>query len=289
MHEFGGCESMFEKIGSGILGANLLYTAETTSTNDEMKLLAENGAPEGTVYMTDYQTAGKGRMGRTWLASPCSSLLFSVLFRPENLPLERVSWLGSICALSMIDAVRTIAGVYLWIKWPNDLIAEEGKKIAGMLMESKLATGHYDWVVVGLGLNVNLDPEKDFAGCGEVMPDFQSGEKLPPEFTATSLSVLLRKDTSNFRHDILKMFLVNLEERYLELKSGYYPSGDYHENLSGVGQYARIFSITGDLVAQGVIQGADNNGALELIQTDGSIQTVLSGDITLRDKVTSTG
>ncbi len=125
--------------------------AQIGSTNDEAARLARQGASEGTVVVADQQTAGRGRLDRTWSAEPGTSLLASWIVRPEIPPEDR-ALLSLAAAAAVAAAVEQESGVALRIKWPNDLLAD-GRKIAGILSES-LPDGA---VVVGLGLNVRQD------------------------------------------------------------------------------------------------------------------------------------
>lgn len=127
----------------GRFGQPYLYGAECESTQ---LLLLGSGLPEGAVAATEHQTGGRGRHGRSWIAPPGSSLLFSVLLRP---PLERrVPELSLVSALAVAEAVEEAAGRHAQVKWPNDVLVE-GRKVAGILAELR-----GDAVVVGIGINV---------------------------------------------------------------------------------------------------------------------------------------
>ena len=132
--------------------------AETGSTNRDLLDAAAAGAADGTVLVAAHQTAGRGRMDRTWTAPPGASLLASVLLRPA-VPADRTFLLTLACGVAAIDAVAEVAGVRVGLKWPNDLVAVDGpdadRKVAGILAESVIADGRVDAVVVGMGLNVN--------------------------------------------------------------------------------------------------------------------------------------
>ena len=124
--------------------------AEIDSTNAWIVDRARTGAPEGTVVVADHQTAGRGRLGRRWESPPGANLLFSVLLRPEvvsHLVMVRV-------ALAARDAVRAVTGQEAGLKWPNDLVTEDGAKLGGLLAEREGGA-----VAVGLGLNVGWAPE----------------------------------------------------------------------------------------------------------------------------------
>jgi len=127
------------------------------STNDELKRLAHEGAPEGLVVSAERQTAGRGRRGRNWV-SPPGNLYASILLRPDCRP-ATAAQLGFVAALGAADALSELAPrVDLRCKWPNDLLAN-GKKISGILLETEMTTGDQpDFVVLGIGVNLATAP-----------------------------------------------------------------------------------------------------------------------------------
>jgi BirA family biotin operon repressor/biotin-[acetyl-CoA-carboxylase] ligase len=138
----------------GEIGSKLLYRAETGSTNADMLALAEHELRHGTIILTDHQSAGRGRLRRIWVAPPCTSLLLSVaLDWPADLPVAQSIMLA---ALSVQDAIRCEAQLFTQLKWPNDVLFEEGK-LCGILGETTRGR-HGPMVVLGIGLNVNFDP-----------------------------------------------------------------------------------------------------------------------------------
>lgn len=124
--------------------------AATGSTNDDLAAAAGAGAAHGAVLISEVQTAGKGRLGRTWTAPAGSGLILSALLRLPTVPPARRGWIGPLVGLSLVAGVRRVAGVDTALKWPNDLLVD-GRKCAGMLAEATA-----DGVVVGFGLNVTL-------------------------------------------------------------------------------------------------------------------------------------
>ena len=150
------------------IGTNILYRDSVTSTNDLLKAMAEEGAPEGTVLLAGEQTRGKGRLGRRFASAAGQGIYLSALLRPE-LPPEKLLPLTGFTAEAMVRAVRRVTGAEARIKWVNDLILN-GKKLCGILTESAFFEGRLRYVAVGVGLNVNCDlddfPEelRDLAG-----------------------------------------------------------------------------------------------------------------------------
>src|SRR5690349_3110995 len=141
------------EVDAGVFGAALICQSQVTSTNDLLRNLALQGAPEGSVIIAEEQTAGRGRMGRTWVSQPGTSLTFTTLFRP-SLPPDLVYRLVMVCGTAIADAVESVVPVKVDVKWPNDLQIG-GLKITGILPESSLTGDRLDWVIVGTGINVS--------------------------------------------------------------------------------------------------------------------------------------
>ena len=263
------------KLPTHTFGQNVIYTERTGSTNTELKKLASQGAPEGLLYLTEEQLAGRGRLEKSWHAPAQSSLLMSLLFRPGDIVMpNQAQRLTMICALALVDSINARTDVLPDLKWPNDLVWRDGKKLAGILTELEIEGDTLAWVVVGIGLNVNLDFQ---AG----QPD-HSGNGAPPlSQIATSLSIILGKDTDHLRLPILQSFLFNVERRYNALKQGDLPHKAWRDRLLGLGEEVTIIGIDGRK-RQGVMVDVDENGVLLLKQADGSIEKILAGDVSLR-------
>jgi BirA family transcriptional regulator, biotin operon repressor / biotin---[acetyl-CoA-carboxylase] ligase len=131
------------------LWSPLDVVASTGSTNADLLAAAAAGAPEGRVLVAEEQTAGRGRLGRSWASVPGASLTFSVLLRPASVPQARRGWLPLLAGLAVAAAVRSAAGLDAVLKWPNDVLLDE-RKLAGILAEQSPDGAA---VVVGIGLN----------------------------------------------------------------------------------------------------------------------------------------
>lgn len=134
-------------------GWTVHHVDATGSTNADLARLAASGGANGTVLVADVQLAGRGRLGRTWIAPPGDALLFSVLLRPEAVPAPRRGWIGGIVGLAAVGALAELTGVRAALKWPNDVLVD-GRKLAGILAEM---VG--DALVVGMGVNVTVSRE----------------------------------------------------------------------------------------------------------------------------------
>jgi BirA family biotin operon repressor/biotin-[acetyl-CoA-carboxylase] ligase len=146
---------------TSIFGKYIYYFPEIDSTNNYAQRLAQEGAPEGTVVISDYQTEGKGRLNRVWESSRDSNILMSVVLRPK-LEIERVARITLATSEIIISSLykflnkSKIGDITFSVKWPNDILAN-GKKIAGILTESNLREKDIVFIIVGIGLNVNQD------------------------------------------------------------------------------------------------------------------------------------
>lgn len=132
---------------------NVIYLKETDSTNRQLRLLAEEGAPEGTTVAAEYQTAGRGRLGRSFFSPAGSGLYFSILLRPQGAAVDALQ-ITVTAAVAVAQAVQKQLGLELQIKWVNDLYYK-GRKVCGILAEGRLNDrGGLDYCVLGIGLNV---------------------------------------------------------------------------------------------------------------------------------------
>ena len=142
----------FEQLRRGRLGEPLRVLEVTASTNSDALEWADGGAPEGATVVAAHQTAGRGRWGRSWISEPGRALLFSVVLRP-SFGADRAGLLTTAVGLACAGAIEDVAGVATGIKWPND-VTSGGRKVAGVLLESRLAGTRLDTVVAGAGINV---------------------------------------------------------------------------------------------------------------------------------------
>jgi BirA family biotin operon repressor/biotin-[acetyl-CoA-carboxylase] ligase len=258
--------SIEKGLTTAFMGRKILYYRSIGSTNDVARELAAQGASEGTLVIADEQTAGKGRLGRRWLAPPDTSLLMSLLFRPRFLALYQAQRLTMICSLAVIEAIEAATGLSAAIKWPNDIVVQ-GKKAGGILTELGSTGQRLDFAVVGLGLNVNLD-----FGAVQAMEELAA--------TATSLSQELGREVS--RLALLWRILENVEGRYQCLGAGELPHDEWASRLVTLHNYVVVDTPQG--VVEGWAEGVDADGALILRANCGERRRVLAGDVTLRKR-----
>lgn len=160
------------RLHTAVTGRQIFLFHEVESTNATLSRLARSGALEGTVVLAEAQTAGRGRLGQAWFSPSGVNLYASVLFR-ERLPLEEAPLFSFIAGLALADAVLS-AGASPAIKWPNDVLVG-GRKVAGALMECAARSGDVEYLVVGVGANLNVNLDALAAALG------------PAASTATSL------------------------------------------------------------------------------------------------------
>lgn len=238
------------------LGQRIVFYERVGSTNDVAKQLADAGEPEGTLVIADEQTAGRGRLGRTWVAPPHSSILMSLVLRPALVP-HQVARVTMAVALGACVAIRAETGLEVQIKWPNDLLVR-GKKLAGILSEAGIVGDELEYVVVGIGVNVNFNA----AAVAEIPND------------ATTLADELGQSLSRVR--LVQALLHRIEEYYLRVNENLVP--EYSDHLSTLNQWVRVQTLAG--IEEGWAERVNENGALILRRADDSHIELVAGEVT---------
>jgi BirA family transcriptional regulator, biotin operon repressor / biotin---[acetyl-CoA-carboxylase] ligase len=264
-------------LGTRLVGQNVVYFESVDSTNRVAKELARNGAAEGTLVIADSQSHGRGRLGRQWLAPPDTSLLMSLIFRPDLTPLQaaRVTMVSS---LAVVDAIEDTTSLTVRIKWPNDIMVK-GRKLGGILAELGFSQGTLSYVVVGLGLNVNVSFDDQSAESpADAAPDTARASLKGLADRSTSLSQEIGRNVP--RLTLLCKLLASMENRYEALLAGHIPNSEWGERLETLGQ--RITVTAGTEVVVGRAEDVDEDGALLLRLDNGAQTRILVGDVTLR-------
>jgi len=240
------------------LGHALHWFEEVGSTNDVAKRLADEGASHGEVVVAESQTAGRGRRGRTWTSPAGRNLYMSAVLRPD-LPPSRAAELTLLASVAVCQAVRQ-AGVSSGIKWPNDLLAG-GRKLAGILTEIAADPDRVQWLVLGIGVNVNLRQDE-----------------IPDELRPIATSLAIERGEPVPRALFAAAVLSALEEwldRHQE--EGFAPVREAWKSMSDtLGREVRVRTNDTDLV--GVAEDVDGAGAL-LVRTGEGLERVLAGDV----------
>lgn len=140
---------------TGIIGSNIIHLPSCHSTNDlTFEMIRNSNIPEGTLVITDHQTAGKGQRGNKWEAEPGKNLTFSVLVKPDFLQPDRQFFLNIISSLAVSEVLTQFVPKKIKIKWPNDIYANSGK-ISGILIQNLIRNNMISHSVIGIGINVN--------------------------------------------------------------------------------------------------------------------------------------
>lgn len=257
------------------LGRPLIYHRVIDSTNEEARRLAAAGSPEGTLIIAESQTAGRGRRGRRWVAPAGRCLLFSLLLRPA-LPPERLFALTMAAGLAVRGAIMDQLGLMPALKWPNDVYIA-GRKAAGILVESAFAGRELEFVVVGIGINVNVRPE-ELAGTA-------LGSAADPTLgqvsrTATSLMVEAGRPVS--RQELLWDILRHFEGWYERILAGESPLEEWKSALMEWGQEV-VIEAGGERIPGRVVD-ATADGALGLALPDGQVRYFYAGEASLRPR-----
>ena len=237
--------SMDRALLSEMLERDVAYFDACQSTQVEARALAQNGAPSGTLVVADSQTAGKGRLGRSWHGEPGENLAFSLILRPP-LPPQQAPLLCLATAVGLANALD------LRIKWPNDLLDQDGRKICGILAEMEAQASYVEYAIIGVGINVNQ------VGFPEELPN--------PGSLAMSRGV-------QDRSSVLRDAVFAIERWCAELSGG----GDsvlmaWRKRAAHLGQRVRVGQI------EGIARDVRGDGALMIDTADG-IQPILTGDV----------
>lgn len=243
-------------LSTQILGKKIICYDSLSSTMDVAFQLGMQEAKEGTVVVSESQTKGRGRLGRSWVSPKGKGVYMSIILRPDLFP-SSVAQLTLLSAIALCEAVQRVSGLQPQIKWPNDLLIDN-KKLAGILTELSAEMDRIRFVVVGIGVNVNTAPTM-----------------LPSH--ATSLKAQTNQTIS--RIQLIQEILLRMEEWYTQLKSkGFAPVQERWKKLSlTLGKRIRIHDSYGDIEGQAV--DLDKDGGLIIREDSGILVKRMSGDV----------
>jgi len=249
------------KLKTKVLGKEVISYKRCGSTNDTAYALAEKGLKEGSVIIAEEQERGKGRHGRRWISPSKGGIYMSVILRPEITPNE-ISRITLLAAVAAAKAVRETTGLLALIKWPNDILVNN-KKVCGILTEMKAEQDGVDFIVIGIGINVNTPLDK-----------------LPK--AASSLKEELRlagKSREISRIELTKKLLEKLEESYFLLKKeGAGPIMEEWKHLTGM-LGSRVRVVLQNRTFEGLAHDIDTDGSLIVRKDTGMLEKISSGDI----------
>jgi BirA family biotin operon repressor/biotin-[acetyl-CoA-carboxylase] ligase len=240
---------------------DVIVMDEVDSTQTVVHRLAAEGAPHGTLVAAEAQTAGKGRMGRTWLSPAGKGIWMSLLIRPP-LPVSLAPQMTLVAAVALCRALRRETGADIGIKWPNDLLSADGRKLCGILVESVGEDERVRHMVVGVGIDCHLE-EEDY----------------PPELAGKATSLYLLTGRRFDRAALAGAFLKEFDALYrLYFAEGFDPIRTLWESLSvTIGR--RICHRAGDRLTEGVAERMDERGGLVVRTDSGGHVTLLAGEI----------
>lgn len=252
-------------LSTSVIGVRLEYFTELPSTNGEAKKLAREGLPEGTVVVTESQTGGKGRMGRYWFTPRAKGLWFSIILRPPVNPVQTPQ-VTMVVAVAVAMAVRKHTGVAVGIKWPNDILVQN-KKLCGILVELNAEMDRVNFMVAGIGINVNIDREE-----------------LPEDISKIATSLKIEVGQYIPRVPLLRAVLESLEEWYFcWLNKGFKPVlQKWRELCVTLDCPVTVHTMNGSY--EGYALDVDDSGMLMVRTPDGAVQRLVAGEVSLRKK-----
>ena len=248
-----------------VFGRSIIFHHEVGSTQDAARELARKGAEEGTVVIAETQNRGKGRKGREWSSTPGQGIQISIILRPRLKPSQSIQ-IPLVAGVAVAQAIAGITPLKPRIKWPNDLIVG-GKKVGGILTEMSAEIDRIDYVVLGIGLNVNT-PQTLF----------------PKEIREIATSLAEESGESVSRVRLLQSFLEEFEGFYgVFITSGFQTIRERWKAMNNtIGAWVELNDIDEGMM-KGKIIDMDAEGALLLQKKDKSIVRIVAGDITLRN------
>jgi len=253
-------EEIAARLKTNRLGTAVHIFQEIGSTNIQAMQMAAKGAEEGTLLIAETQTEGKGRLDRKWFSPPGVNLYISVILRPK-IDCAHATILNLLTGIVVAHAIREKSQLTAHLKWPNDVLIHE-KKVAGILAELAADGRAIKHLILGIGLNVNLE-----------------AEMLPPELSKTATSLKIESGRIVSRLEMLETLVNQLERWYtVFLDQGPTPILKEYSQLSHtVGRLIQV--VCHDKVLEGEAVGLAPNGGLILREPDGKSRTILTGDV----------
>mgnify|MGYP002597288012 FL=1 len=243
-------------------GRHVVYYDETDSTNTRAKELGEKGAEHGTLVIADRQNAGKGRRGRSWESPEGTSIYMTILLRPDMMPVKAPQ-MTLLMAIAATKGIGQVAGLEARIKWPNDIVSLSGKKLCGILTEMSAEIDYINYVVIGIGVNVNQD-------------------SFPQEIKERATSLYLELGHKVQRSQLIAAIMESFEECYEKFMETEDLSGlmeAYNSLLVNRGREVKILEPGHEYT--GTALGINEKGEL-LVETEEDIKEVYAGEVSVR-------
>lgn len=255
-------EEVHSQLHTEWIGHRICYREEVDSTNTLAKQLAEEGAGAGTLVLAEKQSMGKGRRGRSWVNPPGTNIAMTLLLRPD-IPPEKASMLTLVMGLAVARGCNQLLGVEAKIKWPNDVILS-GKKICGILTEMSAQVDYINYLVIGTGINVNL-------------------EEIPEEIRDKATSLYLETGVRVSRGKLIAAVLEAFEPCYEQFLRTQDLSGmlaEYNRLLVNCGRPVTVLDPGG--AYEGVSRGINSQGELLVVREDQTETAVYAGEVSVR-------
>lgn len=245
------------------IGRNILHYDSLSSTQLYANEAAQAGAPDGTIVIAEEQTGGRGRMAREWHSLKEKGIWMSLIIRP-NLPPEKAPQFTLITAIAVARAIEDVTGLEPEIKWPNDILYK-GKKITGILTELQGEADKINFLIIGIGINVN-----------------HAAEDFPLNVREIATSLGLEKGEKISRVSLMQCILKHFEKYYqLYLEKGFAPLKIIWESYAmGIGKAITARTISGEIVGKAI--GITDDGVLKIEDAEGVIHKVYSADIEIK-------
>ena len=241
-------------------GKTVHFAREMDSTNLWIKRLAKEGAPEGTLALAEYQSAGRGRLGRSWEVPEGTSVMMSILLRPKFEP-QFAPMLTLVMGMAVAKAVKDL-GFDVSIKWPNDVVVSH-KKICGILTEMGVLDGKIDYAVIGVGINVNI-------------------REFPEEMADKATSLYLEGGREFDRSQVPGLVMEAFEKYYEEFIKTCDLSSLKEEYESILANYDQPVRVLAKEPYEGIARGITNGGELLVEKQDGTVVEVSAGEVSVR-------
>ena len=244
-------------------GKNPVFRAVTGSTNTDAAELAAAGAVHGTLVIADRQQAGRGRRGRVWESPAGENVFMSIVLRPR-IPAEKAPMLTLVMALALAEGISAISGVQAGIKWPNDIVIHR-HKICGILTEMHMnSDGSIRDVVIGVGINVNM-------------------QEFPASIRDMAGSLYTETGEKYDRNELIASVMEHFEKNYdifAEAESLAPLKAAYEKRLLNLGQEVRVLDSTGEYTGRAL--GITLTGELTVESENGDITEVNAGEVSVR-------
>ncbi len=268
------CDQVRSKLKTSIFGRSLYCFQVIDSTNSYLLNLAKEGAPEGTVVLSEFQTAGRGRKQRPWLATAGKNLLFSILIRPEvEIDLsQKITLATAIILAETIERYleeKQLPKIDIQFKWPNDLMVN-GLKLSGILAESILREKKILALVLGIGINLN-----------------EKRDEMPEEIRATATSLMELSGQPVERERFLCMFLEQFEKDYERFERTLYREvvDEWKQRCHQFGKKVLLSTPFGQ--EEGIVRDIDSSGYLVYEDKSGQLHALVAGEIVRGSNVTN--